>query len=73
MTCKDCRFWDSEYSHITRMSEPVGACTRFPPSVSFTWPMTAGTNWCGEFQKEPDENQLSSYRHYEPPKEGAEK
>ena len=51
-TCETCKFWQDINTHY-------GTCHRFPPIGGQTnfnadgmprWPLTSGTDWCGEYQ-----------------------
>lgn len=59
-TCERCLFW-VEFKENTE-SEPEGECHRLPPQVTATgtvrdqhygcsWPITAASDWCGEFEE----------------------
>ena len=54
--CSSCKFWDR---NTNRVSEEVGICRRYPPSIPplqrsddcedfAVWPLTVDSEWCGE-------------------------
>ena len=56
--CEDCRFWDNSTQSGSAQPDTTGLCRRKAPRVNkFTgmafWPFTEDTDWCGEFQPEP--------------------
>lgn len=48
--CKDCKFRHSETSDIVE-------CRRYPPGVN-GWPYTHDHNWCGEFKKGAEHDEI---------------
>jgi hypothetical protein len=40
--CENCRWWQND-------QHAIGACMRYPPSVSELVPKTHATDWCGEW------------------------
>lgn len=52
-TCSSCRFWASVYI------ENGGECRRRAPIQNpglglIQWPITSGTDWCGDFEIKPE-------------------
>lgn len=55
-TCATCRHWESLPEHTgirAGIEGGVGACHAKPPVTNYTFPRTAGTDWCGLLEEEP--------------------
>lgn len=61
--CKDCRFWE-RHPDASDSDGAAGKCRVNAPLFSAArflgqWPLTLGTDWCGEF-KEPSSVAMSN-------------
>lgn len=54
--CGNCCFWDKAAA-----ADSKGSCHRFPQSIE-----KAGTDWCGEFVKGPNRQDVSKYMDKKP-------
>lgn len=49
-TCGTCRHWESLPAHLSAragIEGGIGACHAMPPATNYTFPRTAGADWCG--------------------------
>jgi hypothetical protein len=59
-SCAECRWWQFQAADTDdRQSETsIGYCRRFPPARRENgvgaWPITLGSDWCGEYQERSD-------------------
>ena len=55
-TCATCRHWEAlpaQLSARAGVEGGVGACHARPPATSYTFPRTAGADWCGWQEQQP--------------------
>lgn len=45
--CNDCIFWVKDVKVAG-----IGSCHCNPPTADYRWPLTAPSDWCGEYVKD---------------------